>query len=377
MNEQHTLVGALSHFIHEKFLVLLLGAYALAAFCPALGLWIRGISFGEVTLFGEKAKFTLPAVMLMLLLVNAGLGVDTSELRNMGKGLAVLLTGLIVNLAVPILFIFGVALVLRSWHNPEDVQNLLVGLAMIAAMPVAGSSTAWSQNANGNVPLSLGLVIASTFLSPVTTPIALHSVGHMATGEHADILHSLAFNNTGSFLTAFVLVPSLLGIALRAGVGKAKISKAKPGLKLVNSINLLFLNYSNASASLPKVVAEPAFDLIGIMLAVVGLLCAICFLSGWVVAYFLKTDRAQKASLMFGLGMNNNGTGLVLASMALANHHQILLPILLYNLVQHLMAGGVDYFLCRGEEALAVTVPVSPAILQLSQKSQDSISKAA
>jgi BASS family bile acid:Na+ symporter len=277
---------------------------------------------------------------------------------------------------VPILFIFGVAALLRSWHSPDDVQNLLVGLAMIAAMPVAGSSTAWSQNANGNVPLSLGLVIASTFLSPVTTPIALHSVGQMATGEHASILHSLAFNNTGSFLTIFVLVPSLLGIAFRMGVGKARITRAKPGLKLINSVNLLLLNYSNASASLPKVVAEPAFDLIGLMLAVVASLCLICFLSGWAVAYFLKTDRAQKASLMFGLGMNNNGTGLVLASLALANHHQILLPILLYNLVQHLMAGGVDYLLCRSERTAVQLTTVEPVILQMPRE-EESIPKAA
>jgi len=30
------------------------------------------------------------------------------------------------------------------------------------------------------------------------------------------------------------------------------------------------------------------------------------------IARLLKTDPAQRASLMFGLGMNNNGTGLVL-----------------------------------------------------------------
>jgi BASS family bile acid:Na+ symporter len=376
MSTQRSLIGTVSHFVHEKFLLLLLGAYALAAFCPAIGLSIRGICFAEVTLFGERAKFTLPAVMLMLLLVNAGLGVDTSELRNMGKGLAVLCTGLVVNLAVPVLFIFAMALLLRSWHNPDDVQNLLVGLAMIAAMPVAGSSTAWSQNANGNIPLSLGMVIASTFLSPVTTPVALHSVGQMATGEHAAILHSLAFNNTGSFLMLFVLAPSLVGMTLRAGVGKANITKAKPGLKLLNSVNLLLLNYSNASASLPKVVAEPAFDVIGLMLAVVVALCVMCFLSGWLVAYFLKTDRAQKASLMFGLGMNNNGTGLVLASLALANHHEILLPILLYNLVQHLMAGGVDYLLCRGEQTVAQPIPVTLVVMPLPQ-SEHSLPKAA
>jgi hypothetical protein len=38
--------------------------------------------------------------------------------------------------------------------------------------------------------------------------------------------------------------------------------------------------------------------------------------------------------------MNNNGTGLVLASMAMADHPRVMLPIIFYNMVQHLVAGG-------------------------------------
>ncbi len=53
-----------------------------------------------------------------------------------------------------------------AWHNPDEVQNILVGLALVASMPIAGSSTAWSQNADGDMALSLGLVLGSTLLSP-------------------------------------------------------------------------------------------------------------------------------------------------------------------------------------------------------------------
>jgi bile acid:Na+ symporter, BASS family len=57
------------------------------------------------------------------------------------------------------------------------------------------------------------------------------------------------------------------------------------------------------------------------------------------------SDQSDRIALMFGLGMNNNGTGLVLASMALADHPQVLLPIIFYNLVQHLVAGTVDHLM--------------------------------
>lgn len=39
---------------------------------------------------------------------------------------------------------------------------------------------------------------------------------------------------------------------------------------------------------------------------------------GFLVSSLLAVDEAQEASLMYGLGMNNNGTGLVLAAMSLA-----------------------------------------------------------
>jgi BASS family bile acid:Na+ symporter len=45
--------------------------------------------------------------------------------------------------------------------------------------------------------------------------------------------------------------------------------------------------------------------------------------------------------------MNNNGTGLVLASVALADHPQVMLPVIFYNLAQHLVASIVDLALFK------------------------------
>jgi BASS family bile acid:Na+ symporter len=340
-------LAALSHFIHKRFLWLLLGSYALAAVVPGLGLAIRNVSLGTVTVFGEQTKVTLPVAMLAFLLLNAGLGVATGELKNLVRHPLALAAGLAANLLVPILYIFLVSQTLRLWHNPDEVQNLLVGLALVASMPIAGSSTAWSQNANGNLALSLGLVLFSTFLSPLTTPVALHSVGLMTTGDYSEDLHELASDGTGAFLAVSVIVPSLLGIVVRRAAGDARIASARPLLKLVNSIALLLLNYSNASVSLPQTIADPDWDFLAVTLAVVITLCVLAFGAGWLIARWLKADLPQQVSLMFGLGMNNNGTGLVLASMALWDHPRVLLPIIFYNLVQHLVAGCADRILSR------------------------------
>jgi bile acid:Na+ symporter, BASS family len=347
MNHQDFFVKALSHFIHKHFLWFIFASYILAGLLPGLGLWIRAVKFGEVVVFGQRTTVSLPILMLAFLLLNAGLGVQTSQLRNLLYHPRTLLFGLVGNLIVPIAFIFCISQVMRFWHNPDEVQNILVGLALVASMPIAGSSTAWSQNCNGDLALSLGLVLLSTFLSPLTTPLALHGVGFMTTGDYSEDLHELAAGETGSFLAVAVIVPSALGIMLHWIIGEKTVARVKPELKLSNSLNLLLLNYSNASVALPQVVAAPDWDFLAVTLSIVVALCIVAFLSGLLIAKLLRVDVSQQIALMFGLGMNNNGTGLVLASMALADHPDVLLPIIFYNLVQHLVAGCVDPMLTR------------------------------
>jgi BASS family bile acid:Na+ symporter len=110
---------------------------------------------------------------------------------------------------------------------------------------------------------------------------------------------------------------------------------------------LLALSHSNASVSLPQTIANPDWDFLAMTLAIVISLCLLAFASGRMIASLLKTDLAQQAALMFGLGMNNNGAGQVLASMTLTAHPRVMLPIIFYNLAQHLVAGGVDFVIFR------------------------------
>jgi len=358
MDGHETLSGKVSHFVHTHLLWLMIGSYALAAFAPAFGLWIRDVSIGDIALFGFTTRISLSMLMLASLLLNAGLGVKLEQIHKMLLSPNLLGAGLFVNLLIPIAFILVVSRAMVGWHNADEIQNILVGLALVASMPIAGSSTAWSQNADGDLTLSLAMVLFSTLLSPLTTPLALHSVGLMTTGDYAEDLHELAAGGTGMFLAVCVLAPSLIGIGVRRGVGDVRYAMAKPRLKLINSAILLVLNYSNASVSLPQAVADPDPDFLAVTVGIVVVLCVIAFAAGWFVSRLLNATPAQRTSLMYGLGMNNNGTGLVLASMALADHPRVMLPIIFYNLVQHLIAGIVDRMTSRS----ATTRSPAPAL---------------
>lgn len=336
--KHETAVARAGDFLHHHILWLMIAAYALAGVAPAAGLWVRSVRLGTVSIDGHPTLLSLPALLLSLLLFNAGLGVEPARLRNLLRSPGVLAAGLLANIAVPLGFIFLVSVSLTLWHNPAEVQAILVGLALIASMPVAGSSTAWSQNADGDLALSLGLVVGSTVLSPLTTPAVLHAVGWVATGTYADCLSRLAGGGTSLFLAVFVMAPSLLGILLRCALD-ARVRLLKPGLKLASTLTLLVLCYSNAAVALPQTFAAPDWDFLSVMLAIVTGLCVLGFLAGAGLAQCFGADAGRRAALMFGLGMTNNGTGLVLATTALAGLPEVMLPVIFYNLVQHVVAG--------------------------------------
>jgi bile acid:Na+ symporter, BASS family len=341
MDRSSTRLDSFLHIVHARFVWILVASYAVAAVCPGLGLGIRGVSFGEVSLFQGRMELTLPGVMLGMLLLNAGLGVRISDLGRLARDPSAILLGLSANVIVPVVFIYVLSNALGIWHNPDEVQSILVGLALVTSMPIAGSSTAWSQNANGDLALSLGLVVLSTVTSPISTPLALHSVGLMARGDYATSLHSLAGYDTGEFLIICVVLPSLLGIGLRVVIGKPLAERIRPALKVVNLINLLLLSYSNAAISLPQALKAPDWDFLGAVLIITTSLCLFAFGAGSVIGRELRLDSGARTSLMFGLGMNNNGTGLVLASMTFADRPRVLLPIIFYNLVQQVVAGFI------------------------------------
>lgn len=344
-------VRTITHFIHRYFLSVLLVTYALSCFAPQFGVLLRQVSIGVVELPGlGKTNLSLSLIMLSFLLFNAGLGIKAKELLALRKNPKVICVGFLANILIPVLLIFALRNTMGLWHNQDELNNMLVGMALIIAMPIAGSSTAWSQNANGNLSLSLGLVLLSTILSPFTTPIVLNLFSLITQGDYSEDLIEMAEQGTNMFLCLTVVLPSLLGMATYYVLGEQRTSAIKPYLKLVNFIVLLLLNYSNASASLPQAFAHPDWDFLTLILCTTIVVCLFAFFSGWLVSWMFKTDQSDKAALMFSLGMNNNGTGLVLAATALSDHPAVMLPMIFYTLVQQIMAAVIDWKIFKTQD---------------------------
>ncbi len=344
-------MSTVSHFLHRHLLKLIILSYGLAAVFPGPGLWLKEASVLDLVALPGRFAMTVPMLLLWLLLFNAGLRVRAGRIGQIARRPEMMLAGLAANLTVPLVFLALMVPALRAWHNPNEAAIVLVGLALVSSMPIAGSSTGWSQAADGDMALSLGLVLGSTFLSPLTTPASLHALGMLVPGSYGEQLHLLAGCDTGSFLIVWVLLPSLLGIAARAALGEARVAVVERRLKIVVPFTLLILCYANASSCLPQALRQPDWDFLGIIIVFVTGLCMMTFAAGHVIGRMVGADRGQRAALMFGLGMNNNGTGMVLASLAMGSQPMVMLPIIVYNLAQHLIAGGVESLLRRAERS--------------------------
>lgn len=340
--------------MHRYFIWMVVASYAAAALLPAAGRILQQHRLFTLDLGFSNVNASGTTIMLSILLFNAGLATKAGEVRALAGRPAVVAAGAIGNFVVPLAFILAASVLLQSWHNADETQQLLTGLAFIAAMPIAGASTAWAQSANGNMSLSVGLVLATTLLSPILTPAMLHSVAGVTTGDYSEDLHELAAGDSMGFLGIWVLAPSLAGILAGRLVGESAVSRAKPYLKLSNYLLVIMLNYANASLSLPETLGNPDVDFLAMMLAVILALCVAAFAAGWLCARISGADKKETASLMFALGMNNNGAGLSLASAAMPDHAGVMLPVILYNLAQHFVAAVVDrIFFQRSDRAQA------------------------
>jgi BASS family bile acid:Na+ symporter len=329
--------------LHRYFLLALVAIYALAWAAPGPGTVIRRF---EVALPGgghERASMLLLAVLLFC----AAAVIEWSQVREMVEHPTVLLSGLLACWFGPTVLAAAMGKVLPHLVGVAASDGLLVGLALVAAMPVANSSAGWTQNARGNVTLSLGLIVLSILLSPLATPNLLKLMGLVLSADDTKRIGAVVDEFSGSRFILWVILPSLAGAAAAWVAGPRRIARAKPWFRMTSLVVILVLNYANASLAIENIVRSEqaqivviaaalacAVGLVGVLLAVVQ--CTVC-----------RLPRSTWIALVFSLSMKHTGLALVLAGEVLHDQPRVILVILLSTLAQHLIAGAIDWRLSR------------------------------
>ena len=203
--------------MHDHFLWLLVASYLVAAVMPGPGLYLRRFSWGNP----YAGEITAPMLLLALLLFCAAAVVQWEQVWQLLERPAVLLVALFATWLVPCLFVSVLGGMLPNLVAADATSGMIVGLALVAAMPVANSSVAWTQNSRGNVALGLGLIVLTIVISPVATPQMLKLMGFALSDEATAQTEQLVKRFSGTFFIIWVILPSLAGMIFNRAMGAA------------------------------------------------------------------------------------------------------------------------------------------------------------
>jgi BASS family bile acid:Na+ symporter len=331
-----------ARFVKRHFLWLLMACYAFAAFVPEPGRMMRSTHWPGVDLAG--VHLSLPLILLALMLFSAAVLTDLTQFRSVLRQPLAMGAGLVAVWLGPALLVVAAGFVIPWAVNGPAATGLLVGLALVAAMPVANSSVGWTQNSDGNLALGLALVVLSISLSPLVTPALLSAFGMSLSPQEQNYCEALVNRFSGLFFIVWVVLPTVTGFACRYLVGAERIARATSGFTLASAAALLVLNYINSALALPKLRDSPA-SLLLITATLAAALSIVGLVFGWGIARMLKLPVATRSALLFGLSMKHTGLALILAGAVLANQPLAILIIVLATFFQHLLAGIVQWLL--------------------------------
>ncbi len=333
-----------ANFVRRHVLWWLVAVYLVAGLFPQLGLASREWNLAGRFPGGEQAGIS--QLLVALLLFIAAASIDLKELRSVGERPWSLLAALVLVWLGPLLVALAAAFCLPMCLPmclPNDAAtSIALGALLVAAMPVANSSVAWTQHAAGDVPWSLALVVLSIVLCPWITPGLLGAAHGVAGSAQAERIEELVTRFSGGFFMAWVLAPTILGIALRQVFSAARIERLRPAAHFVSIVALLLLNYLNAALAIPQFLRQPS---VGVAVAIAAVALAISLvgvLSAWLLSRSAALETPLRTALVFGLGMKHTGLALSLAGAVLVDQPLAILVVVMATLAQHLVAGALS-----------------------------------
>ena len=340
-NDPRPFGASVATFLRRNCLWLLIGCYALAAIVPDPGRAMRTWQWNLPN--GPEAAVTLPLLMLTLLLFCAALLADVPQIRAVAVRPWALLAGVLSVWIGPALLVVAAAAVVPRLIEAEAAAGVLIGLALVASMPVANSSVGWTQMARGNLALGLALVLLTIFICPWVTPSLLGTFRLSLSPPDQANLQTLVDNFSGTFFIVWVILPTVAGITCRYLLGQRRIAAAVPAATIASVTALLMLNYVNAALALPKVIDQSQWSVFGVT-AIVSLALSLVGLAvAWLIARLLRLSSEDRSALFFGLSMKHTGLALLLAGAVLADQPLAILTIVLATLAQHMAAAVVEW----------------------------------
>ncbi|MGW0994879.1 hypothetical protein ACWD5V_16535 [Streptomyces sp. NPDC002523] len=217
---------------------------------------------------------------------------------------------------------------------------MVTAMILIVTMPVAAGATVWTGKGDGDQPTMAGLVLASTLLSPLTTPLVIQLLVPLLSGGYADSL-TARLQTAGDGLTLVgVVLPCTAGIVIRLALPSSLLGRVLRVVVPVALVGSLVVTYVDAGA-LGSFIAQPRPLPLIAAVTVATSVRLLSFLPGRCAGRLLRLDPPAASSLTLACGMNNSNASAVLISAALPDKPHLLLPGLAYDLLQKTAANRV------------------------------------
>ncbi len=320
--------------------------YVISAFFPQFGIWLRtqSITGGKDFGFGH-----INAVNLLLagLLFNTGLAVPLKELLCLTRHPKLVALGLSIRITSSLIIIL-LAMMGGLLFSGTVWNSILLGLILIAVMPVANSSAGWTHHSDANVGLSMWLILSSVLLSPLLVPGLLDLSSQFVSAEIVEDYRRMAGGYAGSFVMMWVIIPAVLGVLFRTVFIKTYGPKLKLTVKVMTSLFLLILNYINGSVSLPSLLNGEQNGLILLVGFSASVSCGLLFAAAGLVSKICRLTKRDRLAVMYSTAMSNTGVALVLATTVSPELVVVHLMVIFYTLIQHIIAGVIDELVVIG-----------------------------
>ncbi len=192
--------------------------------------------------------------------------------------------------------LLGYTVATLSGFDPE----LALGFIIVACAPGAMASNVVVYLAGGAVAYSITLTTVATFLSPVVTPGLVRLLG--------GAFMPIAFWPLFLTILQTVLVPLLLGMAIRRQLGEVQQERARVICPAVASVAIVII-CSYAVATNQARIATVGASVFGYVV----LVNAAGYFLGWQLAKLYGFDSRHRLALATEIGMQNAGLGVALA----------------------------------------------------------------
>ncbi len=216
---------------------------------------------------------------------------------------------------------------------------LAAGMVLVALCPGGTTSNLICYLAKADLALSITLTVISSFLTILTIPPLLNLALELYAGN-GEVVH-LPFTKTLITMTVIVLIPTMLGMGLRAWQPRLA-QRLEPGISKFSALVLIAIVVAIVATQWDNLLNWVA---IGFLPALLMNIAAIA--GAWLLARVTGLNHADRLTVMVELSLKNTTIGLLVA-LTLIGNVELAIPSAIYGL---LMYAGAFVMVTYGRRA--------------------------